>query len=156
MLNKDACFKQIDAEVLPGVRKLLRDGYLVVLVGVTGSGKSVLAQKALPLATLISGLETHRHLTNECDADLIGEELDALDVDEVIRYRNQALALDHGVIFTCQAWTQVLPYLAGLEHSRFRVFDLNRIWEAHGLMHHSRNSIPPAVLAGMQPQSTLA
>lgn len=148
MPDKNAAFMQLDNEVLSAVMDCLRNGLMVVLIGASGSGKSVLAQKALPSARVISGLDGALKSTDVMDSDLIGEELyDRVSPDESIRYRNQALALGYGVIFTGQMWQDVVPHLAGLEQSRYKVFDLNRVWETHGYGYPMANPIPQAVLA---------
>lgn len=148
MTDKNAAFEQLDNEILPAVLDCIRNGLLVVLIGATRTGKSVLAQKALPTARVISGLDGAVRATGEMDSDMIGEELYyRISPDDSIRYRNQALALGHGVIFTGQMWQDVVPHLAGLEQARYKVFDLNRVWEKHGRSYHLPNPIPPAVLA---------
>lgn len=148
MTDKNSAYRQLDKEILPLVQDCLRNGLMIVLIGATGSGKTVLAQKALPTAKVISGLAGDLKATGVMDSDLIGEELyDKVSPDESIRYRNQALALGHGVIFTGQMWQDVLPHLAGLDQGRYKVFDLNRIWERHGRPYHLPNPIPQAVLA---------
>lgn len=148
MTDKNAAFEQLDNEILPAVKDCLRNGLLVVLIGASGSGKSILAQKVLPSARVISGLDVAFTATGVMDSDLIGEELyDRVSPDESIRYRNQALALGHGVIFTGQMWQDVVPHLAGLEQTRYKVFDLNRVWEKYGRGYPLPNPIPHAVLA---------
>ena len=148
MTNKNAAFRQLDNEILPAVVERLRTGFLVVLIGASGSGKSVLSQKALPSARVISGLDGPVQATGLMDSDFIGDELyDQVAPDESIRYRNQALALGHRVIFTAQRWQDVVPHVAALEMSRYTVFDLNRVWERHGRSYHLPNPIPSSVLA---------
>lgn len=147
-MNKQAVFATLDGKTLPAVLNCLRSGFVVVLVGATGSGKSVIASKALPLATVVTGLNGAFQSVGKMASDLIGEELfDRVSPDEFIRSRNQALALGYRVIITGQRWQDVLPYLAALTADRYRVFDLNRVWEAHGRPYCLPNSIPEPVLA---------
>lgn len=141
--NKNTTYTTLTNDLLPAVQACVQMGFLVVLIGLPGTGKSVLAEKTLPSARILSGLPWAPKPTGVADTDLIGDELFSLiDSDDFIQQRNQALALGHRVIITGQRWPDVIPYLAGLPSQRYKVFDLNRVW---GL---PSSNIPAAVLAG--------
>lgn len=145
--SKEAAYRVIDNELLPAVVDCLRRGLMVVLIGATGSGKSVLARKALPSAVLVTGLDGAPEKVSGMNGDLIAEELYGVPTDQSIQYRDEALAHGHRVIFTGQAWQDVDTHLAGLDEANYKVFDLNRVWEKYGRDYFVRNPIPEAVAA---------
>lgn len=143
MTKKTAVYTMFNTKVLVEVQSSLADGFIAVLIGVSGAGKSVLATKALPSAHLISSIDsTSIPSTENMDSDLIGEELYNVSPDKFIRSRNQAIALGHKVIVTGQVWQDVAAHLAGLDTKNYRIFDLNKVWEVNGIGFPNLNTIP--------------
>lgn len=122
-------FRKLNMEYLPAICQELDAGNVVVLVGVTGSGKSFLAAKALPLARDIS----FGKIPAECD--LIVDESASFesDVDDFIRARNVALAEGRKILLCGQCWQDVSRLLAGLDRNCYAVFNLNRVWKARDI-----------------------
>lgn len=141
-IAKQAAFAALDKNIRPQISLYLHEGKVVVLLGVSGSGKSHLAVKCLPSATVISGLNGEYIAHWEVNTDLIGEELYKVNPDEFIRSRNQAIALGHRVIITGMTWSDVLHHLAGLDSDRYRVFDLDKLWALHGYVPVRPKGIP--------------
>lgn len=151
MLDKTSAFNAIDKELLPSVLDCLQNGFLVVLIGASGTGKSVLAEKALPNAKCVS-FPYNQHdffkLKESCSTDIIVEEVCLTRaLDEAIQVRDLMLEKGNFIIFTGQVWQEVKPFLTGLSSNRYKVFDLNKIWYPYGLRTPDLEPIPSEVLA---------
>lgn len=124
--RRQCALQRLDDIVLPAVKDELSAGRLVVLIGATGVGKSVLAEKALPDSV---PMPRDGMLENDEIEGIIGDEISGCDPELIIKVRNRALGAGIKILLTGQRWRDIAPFLCGLEVYRYRIFNLDASWD---------------------------
>ena len=116
-------WRKINTRILPDVKKALQDGRLVFVIGMPGTGKTTLAEKALPEAYF---LEARKHYAGE-----FGFVIDEFPYHEQDPTNTILLARATGtpVLVLAQSYRCVRSVLRNFPPDQYKIFNLDSLYK---------------------------